>query len=250
MNPDLVHDIREDHCIRTVYVTAGDSGGEQFYWLGREQGSEKAYSKMLGLKDDIWVHRIVKLADNQYITVANPRGNTKVSLIFMHLPDGNLKGQGFKSTRFESLAKLNAGSIKQVHSVDKQSSYTSEQLGGALISLMHIYQPAEIRTQSSFPGSQYPDHSDHINVGVYTKKARNEYDNQQYEDRVTIPLSFYIGYPIHERPENVTGTDLNTKEDIFLEYGKHDMGVCQSLDSCIQNQAYGAYLKRQYQNDN
>jgi len=247
MNPDLSHDLKAGHCVRTIYITAGDSGASEFYWLAREQGSEAAYANMLGI-DDIWVQRIVKLTDQEFIAVANPRGNANVSLIFFHLPDGNTKGQGFSSSNFQSLAKLESGAISVEQSVDGQSSYTLTQLIAALTSLMHAYQPAEIRTQSGFTGSRYRDHSDHIAVGSLVKKAYSAYEAQQYEDQVAIPLEFYIGYPVHERPANVFGSDLAQKEATFLVYSKFDGGACQSLQQCLANPAYNAYLTREYQN--
>jgi hypothetical protein len=59
MNPDLLHDISAGHCIRTIYITAGDAGSGQLYWLSRQQGSEAAYSSMIG-SHDIWIERIIE----------------------------------------------------------------------------------------------------------------------------------------------------------------------------------------------
>jgi LmbE family N-acetylglucosaminyl deacetylase len=241
MNPDLLHDIRAGHCIRTVYLTAGDAGSSQVYWLGRQQGSEAAYSKMLGV-DDIWVERTVKLADNEYITVANPRGGAKVSLIFMHLPDGNITGQGFAATNFESLARLEAGEIGAMNSVDGQSAFTSDQLVAALSSLMHVYQPTEIRTQANYAGGRFPDHSDHQAVGRYVKRAYQQYENEQFENKIAIPIKFYLGYPIHQFPPNVSDGDLIAKSLTFFTYAQFDRGVCGSSQECARNPAYGASL--------
>jgi hypothetical protein len=247
MNPDLLHDIKSGHCVRTVYVTAGDDGAGKFYWLGREQGSEAAYSNMVG-SNDIWIQRIVELSNHEFVTIANPRGNSKVSLIFMHLPDGNLKGQGFSSSHDESLAKLAAGKISLVHTVDGQSTYTSAQLIAALTTFMHTYQPTEIRTQASFVSIQYPDHSDHIATGQFTQKAYAIYEKQQYEGLVTVPLQFYIGYPVHQMPANVFDGDLRAKESAFLAYAKFDGSVCHTAQQCLQTPTYNAYLSRQYKN--
>ena len=247
MNPDIIHDIKAGHCIRTVYVTAGDGGGGQFYWLGREQGSEAAYSAMAGTTD-IWVERIVELSNHQYVTVANPRGNSQISLIFMHLPDGNLKGQGFKASSYESLAKLNQGKISTLHSVDGQSYYSSGQLTNALSTLMNVYQPTEIRTQANYISTVYPDHSDHMTVGTYVTRAYKQFEYQQYGNQVIIPIKFYIGYPIRVMPANVSGPDLTEKAAIFVDYAKFDPAACQSLLQCSQSHAYDGYLSRQYQN--
>ncbi len=247
MNPELLHDIKAGRCIRTVYLTAGDAGGGRFYWLGREQGSEAAYTVMSGDKS-VWIQRIVELANHEFITVSNPKGNSKISLIFMHLPDGNMKGDGFSTSHNESLARLEAGKIKLLQSVDGQSSYSSSGLQAALSALMHLYQPAEIRTQANFAGTKYPDHSDHMAVGRFVKRAYVNYEREQYAGLVTIPIQFYIGYPIHQFAAEVSGGDLQAKENAFLAYAKYDGGVCHSVQACSKQPAYGAYLRRQYTN--
>jgi LmbE family N-acetylglucosaminyl deacetylase len=247
MNPDILHDIQAGHCVRTIYMTAGDAGGQKFYWLGREHGSESAYSRMLG-SNAIWVQRIVELSSHEFVTVANPRGNARISLIFMYLPDGNIKGEGFKASRNESLAKLSEGKIGTVHSVDGQSSYSSGQLTAALSTLLHTYLPTTVRTQANYISAIYPDHSDHLAVGTFVKRAYKQFEDQQYGGQVVIPIKFYTGYPIHQMPANVTGPDLITKESAFIDYAKFDGGVCQSLAQCQQSSTYGSYLTREYQN--
>jgi LmbE family N-acetylglucosaminyl deacetylase len=242
MNPDLINDIRSGHCVRTIYVTAGDAGNNQFYWLSREQGSEAAYAYMVGFSD-IWIHRIVKLPNNSFVTVANPRGDTKISLIFMHLPDGNLQGQGFEASHYESLAKLEASRIPIINSVDNQSSYTSDQLVSALASLLNTYRPMEIRTQANYISKQFPDHSDHMAVGRYVKRAY-----QQYKGNSAATISFYIGYPIQALPANEFGTNYTDKLGAFLAYAKFDATVCHSEQECNQTSTYNDYLRREYKN--
>jgi LmbE family N-acetylglucosaminyl deacetylase len=247
MNPDLINNINAGDCIRTVFVTAGDAGEGQFYWLSRERGSEAAYTFMTK-SSSLWIQRIVELSSHEFITIANPKGNTKVSLIFMHLPDGDLNGQGFAYSHYESLAKLDDGSISLLHSVDSQSYYSSDDLSGALTTLMHIYQPTEIVTQANYISAQYPDHSDHMAVGRYVKTAYSRYETEQYGGQVIIPIKFYIGYPIHGFPANVSGANLDEKEAAFLDYSKFDGGVCQTVQQCQATPTYGSYLTRQYQN--
>jgi len=245
MNPDLINNVRSGRCVRTIYVTAGDAGSSnQFYWESREQGSEAAYAYMLTDPNNIWVHRIVKLPNNSFVTVANPRGNTKISLIFMHLPDGNLSGQGFKASHYESLAKLEAGKIRIINAVDNQSNYTSDQLVSALASLFNTYQPSEIWTQANYVSNQFPDHSDHMAVGRYVKHAYQQYEG----NGGTANISFYIGYPIRAFPENEFGTDYTDELGAFLAYAKFDPAVCHSEQECDQTPAYAAYLKREYKN--
>jgi LmbE family N-acetylglucosaminyl deacetylase len=247
MSPDLVHDLQDQRCVRTIYVTSGDAGADKYYWVGREQGSEAAYSSMLNIQD-IWIERLVKLPSGQFVTVANPRGNSRVSLLFMHLPDGNLQGQGFQLSHHESLARLESGRIHSIHSIDHQSTYTTEDLASTLTAFMRLYQPTEVHTQANLISRTHPDHSDHMAVGRITKTAYKNYLLRQYEGQPLIPLKFYTGYPIQSMPANVTGKDLQDKERTFFAYAKYDPSVCSTEQQCSLNSNYGWYLKREYQN--
>jgi len=244
MNPSLTHTIAEGNCVRTVYVTAGDSGGDKYYWLSREHGSEAAYATMTPQSDDAWIERQIALSDHQFITVASPKNNPAVSLIFMHLPDGNLNGHGFHSSGYESLARLNSGRETQIRSVDGQSIYNATDLEQVLILLMKAYQPAEVRTQADVMSRRYPDHSDHIAVGQFTGRAF-----AAYEPIAAQPtgIRYFIGYPIHDMPENVAPADLAQKEAAFFAYAKFDDGVCQDEERCRNTPTYYAYLRREYE---
>ncbi len=248
LSPDLLHDIHVGHCVRTVFLTAGDSGYDRFYWLNRQRGSEAAYDAMLGHKSK-WIQRTVRLADNNYVTIDSPDDNSTISLIFFNLPDGGLHGEGFPASYKESLVKLQAGAMPQIHTVDGQSVYTAEQLTAALSNLMDIYQPAEIHTQADVPSNKYPDHSDHSAAGKLAEMAGQQYSQQQFAGAIAIPVKRYIGYPIHGYERNVSGIDLQEKESAFLAYAQYDGGVCHSLLQCAATPTYGAYISRQYQED-
>lgn len=239
-SPDLLRSIRAGHCIRTVYITAGDAGNGPFYWLKREQGSEAAYSHMLG-SHAIWSHRVVQLADHHFVTIANPKDNNKISLIFMHLPDGEPTGKGFSTSHYESQHKLLTEQMQVIHSVTGDSSYTTSQLATSLFNLMQTYKPNEIRTQANFTGEHYTDHSDHMAVSHLAAQA-----HALYKTTADVPLVRYIGYPIHEMPQNITDEDIAAKQAAFLQYAAYDSSVCQSADECDATATYNSYLRRQY----
>jgi len=245
MNPDLSHSIIAGDCVRTVYVTAGDGGGDKYYWLSREHGSEAAYSTMTPQNDSVWIERQVALSDHQFLTVATPKNNPSISLIFMHLPDGNIDGRGFRGSSFESLAKLDNKHIATMQSVDKQSTYSAEDLEQALGELMKTYRPSEVRTQANYVSHAYPDHSDHMAVGRFTRRAFWGYE-QMVAPRPQI--RYFIGYPIHSMPPNVEDQDLIIKKEAFFAYAKFDGGVCQDESRCENTPTYYAYLHRQYEN--
>ena len=245
MNPDLQNEITDGDCVRTIFLTAGNDGQGRLYWLGRQLGSEAAYDNMLG-KNYVWVQRTVQVAKNEYLTVESPRGNTKVTLIFFNLPDGDLQGQGFSMSHFESLAKLHSGVIKTMETVDGQSVYTSSSLVSALTQLMQLYRPSFIQTQADVNNQRFPDHSDHIATGEYTEEAASAYDLQEFDGDVTIPVKYYVGYPVHAYPANLSGAALQQKEATFLAYARFDASVCHTVAECAATPTYNAYLTREY----
>jgi LmbE family N-acetylglucosaminyl deacetylase len=249
MNPDVRHDIQAGRCVRTIYVTSGDAGAGPLYWISREQGSEAAYTAMLG-HSDVWIKRLVVMPGGQYITIANPRGNPNISLIFLHLPDGNLRGQGFEASHHESLQRLEVGAKPLLHTVDHQSTYSYADVTGTLGQLMRVYQPAEIRTQSNFVSRAFPDHGDHMAVGRATHTAYTQYIDEQFGGAPSVPLKYYIGYPVRGFGANVSGSDLDGKEAAFFTYARYDGNVCATMEICAAQDAnYKYYLHRQYTSD-
>jgi len=240
LSPDLIHDIKSGKCIRTVYLTAGDGGFDALYWQKRERGSQAAYSAMLRTNNS-WTQRVIKLADGQFVTVVNPRGNAKVALIFMRLADGNVLGSGFSSSQFESLKQLESGNISQLHSVDGQSVFDWPGLNKTLVDIMKIYQPVEIKTHTwTNLSSDVVDHSDHGAAGRIAKLAYDQYDTDG------VGLKYYESYSARVLPENVFKDDLAQKTVAFLMYAKLDPSVCHDKNECDQSGNYGLYLKRQY----
>ena len=241
MNPDLVNQIQSGNCVRSLFLTAGDDGGSAFYWLGRQEGSEAAYAAMLGINNS-WIEKTVELTPTEFITLATPIGNTKISLVFFHLPDGNLQGQGFKDTDYQSLHKLYTGTSSTINSVDGQSSYTSTELTSAIQTLMNFYKPTQIWTQSSYIDSS-PDHSDHATTGKFTTQALNNYNQQTTQ---SIPVTYYLGYQMNSLPSNVTGVDSINKQLIFKQYAEFDKNICATQTYCQNISTYKNYFSREY----
>lgn len=243
MNPDLYHSLQSGACVRSVYLTAGDAGSSKLYWLGREEGSKAAYASLLGIKNPEWTSRTAKLSSTSYITIAKLKNSSQVTLVFLHLPDGNLDGQGFRATKFESLVKLETGAVGHLRTVDGQSTYTSSELTKTLMQLMEAFRPTEINTLAlkNF-SSKFPDHSDHITTAQYAQAAYKQFSSQYS----AVPFKSYVGYPVRDQQPNISAPDLLAKEAAFFNYSIHDRGTCGSVVSCDQ-MSYIYYLQRQYQ---
>lgn len=237
-SPDLLHDIAAGNCIRTVYLTAGDSGGNADYWRGRQAGIEAAYDQMLG-GGHAWKNQMVRLGGGQEVQLSTPVGNSNVQLVFMNLPDGNPAGKGYGNSNNESLSKLHGGKIDRIETINRNNTYASDELRVALMELMTHYQPAEVRT---FAGLE-PDHSDHIATAEYTREAwRLATDNGS----IHAALETYLGYSVYRLNPNISDEDVAAKEMVFLKYTAHDSATCDSSSNCMTQTAYGTYLARQY----
>ena len=247
MNPDILQSLKAGNCERTVFVTAGDAGSK-FSWLKREQGSEAAYAQMLGVKNPLWIERVLELGEHQFVKVATLKGEPRVSLMFMHLPDGDLTGKGFAATAHQSLAQLNTDA-SVVSTVDGQSHYNKEQLVESLSKIMQLYQPSVVRTQSAVHSERFKDHSDHYETGRLATEAAEMYQITLGSETVRVPVTYYVGYPVREKPENVLGDVLSAKQAAFFAYARFDGAVCRNVKLCEKVATYDAYLKHQITSD-
>jgi LmbE family N-acetylglucosaminyl deacetylase len=237
MNPDLQHDIQAGMCVTTVYLTAGDGGRGPGYWERRERAIEAVYSQMYQQTNDWQLHSV--LLNQHNITLARLPQTPSLTLVFLRLPDGNLRGTGFPETGYQSLVALESGQISSIHSVDGASTYTSDQLVYGLTTLMNIYNPSKINTQNYTGRLDDGDHSDHHAAGAFAALAYSAY----HKDSI---LRAYAGYTIRNMDQNVTGSDLEAKQATFLTYATNDPIACISIQICERESSYGAYLERQY----
>lgn len=237
MNPDLQATINQGSCVTTVFMTAGDAGAGNGYAHSRREGSYAAYATMYH-RADRWSIKD-QVIHGQSVTIATLQGVPRVSLIFLNLPDGNVTGKGFKNDNFESLARLQSGSIGEIAAIEGHASYDAASLEAMLLRLMNIYRPNEIRTLNYSTNQHDGDHSDHHAAGYFATQAFRVYGG-------AADLKSYIGYTGRSLPANVGGVELVAKEATFFAYGAYDGGVCTSVDFCNNHTAYGTYLARQY----
>lgn len=240
MNPDIYSDISVGKCVTGVFLTAGDAGGNQDYWLGREKGAESAYAKMADV-NDLWERRDIKMPSGQTATVSNLVERNGIFLIFLHLPDGNIDGQGFAATGYQSMASLLSGKITAIQTVDGQL-YNKDQLVETLSGIIQKFSANTVRTQSAYTNKEHKDHSDHLAAADLTNQAFVLSGTS-----ATSTLKHYLGYTTRQFAQNVTDSNLSSKMNIFLSYAQHDVAVCNSAEACMSSDTYGNYLKRQYE---
>ncbi len=213
LSPDLLHAIQTGRTVRTIFLTAGDSGSGADYWQSREVGVQAAYAQMCDVANS-WTQTDAGIIDCP-IPFSTLLGHPSVSLAFMRLPDGNINGLGFPSTHHKSLQHLWTGSISTIDTINGSSSYSKATLTSTLTSLMTSFQPDQINTQNYFGTYDDGDHSDHHSVAYFVLAAAQQYTSPH-------SLTAYENYTTYSRLANVTGSDLTAKQNAFYAYAHYD----------------------------
>jgi LmbE family N-acetylglucosaminyl deacetylase/NOL1/NOP2/fmu family ribosome biogenesis protein len=250
-SPQLLEDIEDGDCVRTVFLTAGDAGMSESYWKGREAGSRAAYAEMAAVANTWTASKIT--ANSRKIQLETLNGNSNVSQVNMRLPDGSNPGTGYTSTGNQSLAKLwrsqhsePAGltPISQINAIDGSASYDYEDLIETLSALIAEFEPDVISTQDYVGKFGEGDHSDHIATAYFTNLADASYRDEHV-------LVSYMDYQTRFQAQNVFPPLLETKSQVYLTYAAHDPQTCQTLEQCnqIPFQEYGEWFKRQVVKD-
>ncbi|MEO7126870.1 MAG: PIG-L family deacetylase [Nakamurella sp.] len=232
----IAADIAAGHCVRTVYVTAGNDNLPSWYWLAREAGVKAAYAELAGVSNN-WASADTGIPGHP-IMLATLVGAPAISLAFMHLPDGQMDGSGDTQANGDSLQKLMQGVIHSIHTVDGSPAYTKDALVDTLATIMDDFRPTSINTLDYSGAYGDGDHSDHHVVAQLTKLAQAQY-------RGVHSFNGYLGYGIATYPANLSGAAVSTKSNAFFTYGSFDYKTCDSAPSCA-NRAEGAWLHREY----
>ncbi len=236
LSPDLLHAIQGGGKVRTIFVTAGDAGSGTSYWTGRQNGMLAAYAQMAGVSNS-WTQADAGIAGHP-MPLYTLSAASAVSLIFMHLPDGDVDGGGFSSTNDESLQELWQGSISTIHAIDGSSSYTKATLTSTLTAMMSAFGAASVNTQDFVGKFGDGDHSDHHAAAYFAQAAQQAYGGSSV-------LAGYLDYGTVNKPANVTGADLTAKSNAFYTYAPYDTDQCNTPSACAGSD-YPDWLQRQY----
>lgn len=237
MNPDLVRDIQSGMDVRTVYLTAGDGGHEAAYWKEREVGIQAAYARMAGV-EDAWRSGSEKVGP-KHLQVRSLRGKARVSVVFLRLPDGNLRGQGFESTGHTGLRQLWAGEAEHLTSVEGTNSYSRAELLEVLTALMNRAAADCVGTLDA-SGMYDGDHVDHRHAAKFAFEAHRAYARPHV-------FSQYRGYNIRGERQNLSAEERDVKWDVFSTYAAHDEHLCRfGGTDCLPQSFYAQWAWRQY----
>jgi LmbE family N-acetylglucosaminyl deacetylase len=247
-SPDLLQDIRSGRCVRTVFLTAGDDGKGESYWITREEGAEAGYARMAGEGDE-WEASSLEV-DGHPLHLETLEADPRLSLVFMRLPDGGYPAGEGTPPHLESLMKLwnggNGGSPSEsdIGTVEEEApatyatTYDFDELVDTLAALMTSFEPRWIATQN-YAGTFTTgvDHHDHVATAKFTQRAQGDY-------AAPHQLIAYEDYETSSKAKNVSGAPLKAKEATFAAYEEHDEACTEGSECKAQ---YQGWLERQYQ---
>jgi LmbE family N-acetylglucosaminyl deacetylase len=241
-NPTLQNAISNGSCVRTAYVTAGDGGLGASYVKAREFGILKAYNVMRASSAE-WTQSITTLPSGVELTQYVPVDATNVSVLFFHLPDGGLKGKGFRTTGSVTIRMLLDGRTPTLTPVGGGAPVTSAALTASISDLITMFHPSLLATlvPSIAAHGWQGDHPDHSTVGTFTREAAQKagYD--------LTKLRYFEGYPARLKPANITGAVLTTKLAAYRAYASNDKVIgCATDQACLQRRGFGTWVQRQY----
>ena len=241
-NPTLLHALDSGRRAHSCFFTASDAGaGLSGYVDGRENGIRAAYDTMRG-ETGPWSDRSVVLPNGVTLTLTRPDGDDRISLSFLRLPDGGLRGVGYAATGWQSLAKLVTGELSSISTLDTGQALTLDLLRSTVAQLVVDYDATMVI--SHHPGSADrpgDDHPDHESVGHVVASAV-EAGLVQSEK-----VQFAVGYPAAQRPANIDPEILARKLAAFASYASHDPVVTrQEVHEYLLVRGFGEWLQREY----
>lgn len=173
-----------------IILTAGDNGGGLAYAQSREQGNQAAYAYMASANNTYTEFKAV--FGGQSVLVRTLKAKPNVQKVFFRLPDGNLAGQGYAVTGYQSLRSLYFGTIPSISSISGDATYTLATLKQAIGQILTARKPVNIRTQDYLSAYDGGDHADHLTTARLVKEIAATYAS-------SASLSGFMGYPIQVR---------------------------------------------------
>jgi LmbE family N-acetylglucosaminyl deacetylase len=229
LSPDLLVDLGSAEAVRTVFLTSGDGGRGRLYAAAREEGVRRAYAGVCGTPNlwDFHEHSCSGLP----VLVNSLRGDRRLSLVFLRLPDGSPEGLGTQRGRGQSLQKLLTGDIPFLEQLGTSGRVTLGQLVEVLAHLMESVQPTETRVLDYAGAFGNGDHSDHLASARLARLAHARVSGEGW-------LTGYRGYPVSDLPPNVPAAWAARKLASIRTYAR--------CDPAFRDGYQPAWVPRQY----
>lgn len=241
MNPAVAQQIEAGHRVVLIHLSAGDAGlkngsdgRSQPYYLAREQGSVRALHFLLKPVQPQPVPgvNVLKVAGHRLAHYEWPHAQA----YFLRLPDGNLSGQGYAATGFQSLLSLQQG-LSALDAVDGRQRYARwEDLLNTLQAIVAREQQGALTLHGLDPdqNNNPNDHADHRVTGLALS---------QLAQQLCASQRLYLGYASAKQPVNLGGMEARIEA---ATWGITAATLAEAGFTNPWDNGHNAWLERQY----
>lgn len=206
MNPDAYYSVKRAAKSVFIHLSAGEAGRieSSSYYLAREQGALRALGFLLNVEQQVlpaWQATTLKLQNHSLQRYAIAQSVA----YFFRLPDGDVKGKGFKALHKQSLLRFRHQKIPELRAVDHSTVYRSwEDLVRTLSELVRQERAGQSRLifHLADPDLQRnpEEHSDHQQVSLLAQEVARQMP--------CIEQKLYLTYSSDRHPPNLTAQEL------------------------------------------
>jgi LmbE family N-acetylglucosaminyl deacetylase len=230
-----------DRRVVFIVLTAGDAGLGTDYFMARENGHERALRFWASL--DAWPLAPTSVSTVSVAGHALERRaiGRNVSSYNLRLPDGDMEGEGYAVTGRESLRRLQAGAVAQLHSVDGRQAMSYADLkavlGGLVALEAHGSKEVWVSIQDEDRQRNLEDHADH------TATALAVVDTLREARFSCVGLARYLDYVVADKPQNLSAAETLLHAGTWgaLNSGRVDGAQVTTWDS-----QHVAWIGREY----
>ena len=242
-NPALQQAFDSGQCLRTLFFTNSDAGaGNSPYAANRETGIRAAYDAVRGASGP-WHDRTVQLRNGLTLTVTQPEGDSRISMLFLRLADGGVNGTGYQNTGSESLNELITGDLPVLHTLDTHAEVTLDQLNSTVV---EVAGGPTTRPQCSRRFRVSP--TGRVETTRITGRSAGSLPHRSTPGLIDPAIVQYaMGYPTAQLRANIDRDPLARKLKVFAIYAAHDPVIaCRDSAGCLKVSRFGDWLQRQY----
>jgi hypothetical protein len=217
LSPDLVHDLKSDKCVQSVFLVASDYRDPE-YMVMRERGVRVAYAKALGLTESAW--RAAPYTVGGVAATKWSLGDGRVTIVENRISDTSTAPQNQLWRLYANNAALTtkAGDHNAAQRLDRPKvlRYLTELIGE--------YRPDTIRTLD--PTADHHDaeefhgfHRDHVAVTRLLQSALEAVADQP-------EVVYYRDYTAKDGAPNLSASDSALKRTTFVDFAMFDRDIC------------------------
>jgi hypothetical protein len=252
LSPNLIHDIRDGKCVRTVFLIASDYPGNRpitndEYMQERELGVRKAYAEAAGEDWTNWESAPYEIGENENAhQFTKWTLNDQVSIVELRISDNATPPGG----ALWYLYGLNVPVTTRAGTDNDPQTFDRDGLGRILRDLVFDFRPDQIHAGDPLgdhhgPTDEHgvlPSHPDHLATARLVRWALDGMPGGPM-------VEGYRDYTIQYASSNLSDEEIGAKTQIFSAFTEHDLDICHDGDRCPSdqwNELYQKSMSRQY----